>query len=167
MEHGQSTQCFQFSRGRETSTAYHSIRTKICNCRSSLYLLFCIDFLHPRLHKHVNHWLRPNNSFKPTPHRGVNSVLYATLHAVAAPLRVGLTQALGPYKAECRERRFFRSRHRSHYSSATIVMPHSVTCTRAFWPTVKPAACNQSPLKRKNGTCLGRVRRSMSLCWLS
>jgi hypothetical protein len=41
-------------------------------------------------------WHGPNNSFKPTPHRGVNSVLYATLHAVAAPLRVGLTQALGP-----------------------------------------------------------------------
>ena len=38
-----------------------------------------------------------NSSFKPTPHRGVNSVLYATLHAVAAPLRVGLTQALGAY----------------------------------------------------------------------
>ncbi len=37
----------------------------------------------------------PNNSFKPTPHRGVNSVLYATLHAVAPPLRGGLTQALG------------------------------------------------------------------------
>ena len=35
-----------------------------------------------------------NSSFKPTPHRGVNSALYATLHAVAAPLRVGLTQAL-------------------------------------------------------------------------
>ena len=40
-----------------------------------------------------------NSSFKPTPHRGVNSVLYATLHAVAAPLRVGLTQALGA--AQC------------------------------------------------------------------
>ena len=38
---------------------------------------------------------RSNNSFKPTPHRGVNSVLYATLHAVATPLRGGLTQALG------------------------------------------------------------------------
>ena len=38
---------------------------------------------------------RPNNSFKPTPHRGVNSVLCATLHAVATPLRGGLTQALG------------------------------------------------------------------------
>ena len=37
----------------------------------------------------------PNNSFKPTPHRGVNSVLYATLHAVATPLQGGLTQALG------------------------------------------------------------------------
>ena len=36
-----------------------------------------------------------NSSFKPTPHRGVNSVLYATLHAVATPLRGGLTQALG------------------------------------------------------------------------
>ena len=36
-----------------------------------------------------------NNSFKPTPHRGVNSALYATLHAVATPLRGGLTQALG------------------------------------------------------------------------
>jgi hypothetical protein len=38
--------------------------------------------------------VRPNNSFKPTPHRGVNSVLYATLHAVATPPRGGLTQAL-------------------------------------------------------------------------
>jgi hypothetical protein len=38
--------------------------------------------------------MTPNNSFKPTPHRGVNSVLYATLHAVATPLRGGLTQAL-------------------------------------------------------------------------
>ena len=41
----------------------------------------------------------PNNSFKPTPHRGVNSVLCATLHAVATPLRGGLTQALGGRKA--------------------------------------------------------------------
>jgi hypothetical protein len=39
--------------------------------------------------------LPSNNSFKPTPHRGVNSVLCATLHAVATPLRGGLTQALG------------------------------------------------------------------------
>jgi hypothetical protein len=39
-----------------------------------------------------------NNSFKPTPHRGGNSVLCATLHAVAAPLRGGLTQALGGKK---------------------------------------------------------------------
>ncbi len=36
----------------------------------------------------------PNNSFKPTPHRGVNSVLCATLHAVATPLWGGLTPAL-------------------------------------------------------------------------
>ena len=43
----------------------------------------------------------PNNSFKPTPHRGVNSVLCATLHAVATPLRGGLTQALGGRKAFC------------------------------------------------------------------
>ena len=40
--------------------------------------------------------LAPNNSFKPTPHRGVNSVLCATLHAVATPPRGGLTQALDP-----------------------------------------------------------------------
>jgi putative addiction module component (TIGR02574 family) len=38
----------------------------------------------------------PNKSFKPTPHRGVNSVLCATLHAVATPLRGGLTPALAP-----------------------------------------------------------------------
>ena len=37
----------------------------------------------------------PNKSFKPTPHRGVNSVLCATLHAVATPTWGGLTQALG------------------------------------------------------------------------
>jgi hypothetical protein len=36
----------------------------------------------------------PNKSFKPTPHRGVNSVLYATLHAVATPPWGGLTPAL-------------------------------------------------------------------------
>ena len=40
-----------------------------------------------------------NNSFKPTPHRGVNSVLYATLHAVATPPWGGLTPALGGKKA--------------------------------------------------------------------
>ena len=42
--------------------------------------------------------MKPNNSFKPTPHRGANSVLYATLHAVATPPRGGLTQALGGEK---------------------------------------------------------------------
>jgi hypothetical protein len=55
----------------------------------------------------------PNNSFKPTPHRGVNSVLYATLHAVATPLRGGLTQALGgsnPYTVH-RDRLARRPRH--------------------------------------------------------
>jgi hypothetical protein len=41
------------------------------------------------------HGLLPNNSFKPTPHRGVNSALCATLRAVATPPRGGLTQALG------------------------------------------------------------------------
>jgi hypothetical protein len=41
----------------------------------------------------------PNNSFKPTPHRGVNSALCATLRAVATPPRGGLTQALGGRKA--------------------------------------------------------------------
>ena len=39
-----------------------------------------------------------NSSFKPTPCRGVGCVLYATLHASAAPPRVGLTQALGGEK---------------------------------------------------------------------
>ena len=43
----------------------------------------------------------PNKSFKPTPHRGVNSVLYATLHAVATPPWGGLTPALGGRKAFC------------------------------------------------------------------
>ena len=38
-----------------------------------------------------------NNSFKPTPHRGVNSVLCATLHAVATPPWGGLTPALGGF----------------------------------------------------------------------
>ena len=38
----------------------------------------------------------PNKSFKPTPHRGVSSVLCATLHAVATPPWGGLTPALGP-----------------------------------------------------------------------
>ena len=41
----------------------------------------------------------PNKSFKPTPHRGVNSVLCATLHAVATPPSGGLTPALGGRKA--------------------------------------------------------------------
>ena len=43
----------------------------------------------------------PNKSFKPTPHRGVNSVLCATLHAVATPPWGGLTPALGGRKAIC------------------------------------------------------------------
>ena len=42
--------------------------------------------------------LSPNKSFKPTPHRGVNSVLCATLHAVATPPWGGLTPALGGRK---------------------------------------------------------------------
>ena len=42
----------------------------------------------------------PNNSFKPTPCRGVGHVLFALrLHVSAAPPRVGLTQALGGRKA--------------------------------------------------------------------
>ena len=45
--------------------------------------------------------LAPNKSFKPTPHRGGNSVLYATLHAVATPPWGGLTPALGGRKAFC------------------------------------------------------------------
>ena len=36
----------------------------------------------------------PNKSFKPTPHRGGNNVLCATLHAVATPPWGGLTPAL-------------------------------------------------------------------------
>ena len=41
----------------------------------------------------------PNNSFKPTPCRGVGHVLTLRLHTSAAPPRVGLTQALGGRKA--------------------------------------------------------------------
>ena len=40
----------------------------------------------------------PNNSFKPTPCRGVGHVLTLRLHTSAAPPRVGLTQALGGRK---------------------------------------------------------------------
>ena len=38
----------------------------------------------------------PNNSFKPTPLRGIACVPALRLHAFAATARVGLTQALGP-----------------------------------------------------------------------
>jgi hypothetical protein len=38
---------------------------------------------------------QPNNSFKPTPHRGVGHVPALRLHVSAAPPRGGLTQALG------------------------------------------------------------------------
>jgi hypothetical protein len=41
--------------------------------------------------------LGPNNSFKPTPHRGVGHAYALRLHMSAAPPRVGLTQALGAY----------------------------------------------------------------------
>ena len=44
----------------------------------------------------------PNNSFKPTPCRGVSRVPALRLHASAAPPRVGLTQALGGRKAFCK-----------------------------------------------------------------
>jgi hypothetical protein len=43
--------------------------------------------------------LRPNNSFKPTPHRGVGHVPALRWHMSAAPTRGGLTQALGGVKA--------------------------------------------------------------------
>jgi len=38
--------------------------------------------------------LRPNNSFKPTPLRGIACVPALRLHAFAATARVGLTQVL-------------------------------------------------------------------------
>ena len=47
--------------------------------------------------------MRPNKSFKPTPHRGGSSVFCATLHAVAAPPWGGLTPALGLIDGEFRE----------------------------------------------------------------
>jgi hypothetical protein len=40
----------------------------------------------------------PNNSFKPTPHRGVGHVPTLRLHVSATPPRGGLTQALGGEK---------------------------------------------------------------------
>jgi hypothetical protein len=43
----------------------------------------------------------PNNSFKPTPHRGGSHVHTLRQHVSAAPLRGGLTQALGGRKALC------------------------------------------------------------------
>jgi hypothetical protein len=39
-------------------------------------------------------WLSSNNSFKPTPHRGVGHVPALSWRASAASLRGGLTQAL-------------------------------------------------------------------------
>ena len=42
--------------------------------------------------------MRANNSFKPTPHRGVGHVPTLREHASATPLRGGLTQALGGKK---------------------------------------------------------------------
>ena len=59
-------------------------------------LLFSATVPGFRLYRHPP---PPNKSFKPTPHRGVNSVLCATLHAVATPPRGGLTPALGGRKA--------------------------------------------------------------------
>ena len=59
-------------------------------------LLFSANVPRFRFYRHPP---PPNNSFKPTPHRGVNSVLYATLHAVATPPWGGLTPALGGRKA--------------------------------------------------------------------
>ena len=38
----------------------------------------------------------PNNSFKPTPHRGANHMAGTACHVLHAPLWRGLTQALGP-----------------------------------------------------------------------
>ena len=56
--------------------------------------------------------LRPNNSFKPTPLRGIACVPALRLHAFAATARVGLTQALGvemPFRSRTR-RKHLRAR---------------------------------------------------------
>ncbi len=66
----------------------------------------------------------PNNSFKPTPHRGVNSVLCATLHAVATPLRGGLTQALDGRKELC------SCVVRNCDSSASVSVALRISCRR-------------------------------------
>ena len=73
-----------------------------------------------------------NSSFKPTPHRGVNSVLYATLHAVAAPLRVGLTQALGLATAHRRLMAEYRIHSRFHCCGQLIALNKESRCEQAL-----------------------------------
>jgi hypothetical protein len=77
---------------------FGNIQLIVLWCAQATRLRFSASpsWLHSRQHPPP-----PNNSFKPTPHRGVNSVLCATLHAVATPMRGGLTQALGGRKALC------------------------------------------------------------------
>ncbi len=86
----------------------------------------------------------PNKSFKPTPHRGINSVLYATLHAVAAPLWVGLTPALGGKKhsavAFSALQHFGFGQHCSSDSSWARCFFGQVCCVRSHFACVTLAS---------------------------
>ena len=87
----------------------------------------------------------PNKSFKPTPHRGGNSVLCATLHAVATPPWGGLTPALGPYESSVASSLYYlslsyrmlsqRQRKRSSESPFVNGMPVVHPNRRRRWKT--------------------------------
>ena len=96
--------------------------------------------------------MRPNNSFKPTPHRGGNSVLCATLHAVATPPRGGLTQALGGKKRP-------------------VVVLSAIAVFRLRLAVLFGQVLSTLPLRPSPQgaltVCMRYVRRLRSLCFLS
>ena len=76
----------------------------------------------------------PNNSFKPTPCRGVGHVLCATLARVRRPATGGLTQALGGRKAFCK-----CAAHRL-YSPASVGASFRIDSRRVATSVTSPGA---------------------------
>jgi hypothetical protein len=107
----------------------------------------------------------PNKSFKPTPHRGVNSVLYATLHAVAASLWVGLTPALGPMTKILPWLPLFGPMLAALVAIIGLGITHSLTSKRDLNSEKRKIRINfmiEAYRKLENGSCRGQNQHNYS-----
>lgn len=72
--------------------------------------------------------------------------IHSSRHFAAQP---NLYNAYWVHIGKCHGRLSSAHDIKQNYSSAAITMPRRVTITRAFWPTLRPAASSQSPHSRR------------------